>query len=219
VTFYRAQLPPCYSEGSEAYPVRPVQIVRSASGSPIRRARRSQSYREFQVNFAAREVNDIHDIIAHYEVMGGSEHSFPLRDKFDFKSGKPQDTVTALDAALGTGDGVTAAFQARKQYKRTLLDGVTVIAVNRTVHVLKIGSLLVAVAGVIKTEGVHFNANYDTGVITFTGGNIPTVGQAVTAGFEFYVEVCYGPQNPVQMLATPVGKKFSTVQSMILYEV
>lgn len=216
MTFYRAQLPPCYSEGSEAYPVRPVDIARSASGSPVRRSRRSQSYREFNINFAARNLNDVHDIIAHYEVMGGSEHSFPVRDKFDYKSCKPTQTVAVTDAAIGTGDGVTAAFQLKKQYKRTLLDGSTVIAVDRTIKVIKTGTLLVAVAGVLKTETTHYTVNYDTGIITFTGGNIPTGGQAITAGFEFYVKVCYGPQNPVQTLA---GREFTSVASILLYEV
>lgn len=219
MTFYRALLPPCYSEGSEAYPVRPVDIARSASGSPIRRARRSESYREFRVTFDPRRRNDVHDIISHFEVMGGSLHSFPMRDKFDFRSGRPDDPVTATDATIGTGDGVTAAFQLKKQYRGTLLDGVTVIAVDRTIKVIKTGSLVVAVDGVLQTEGVHFNADYDTGIVTFTGGNIPGGGSpadTVTAGFEFYVPVCYGPQNPVQTL---VGMKAGAVASILLYEV
>lgn len=216
MTFYRAQLPPCYSDGSEAYPVRPVDIARSTSGSPIRKAKRSQSYREFQINFAARNMNDVHDIISHYEVLCGSEHSFPVRDKFDFKSCRPADYVSATDASLGTGDGATAVFQCKKQYKRTLLDGATVIAIDRTIKVLKVGTVVVAVAGVIKTETTHYTVNYDTGVITFTGGNIPTLGQAVTAGYEFYVKVCYAEQNPVQTMA---GKSFGSVSSIKLYEV
>lgn len=223
MTFYRALLPPCFDEGSEAYPVRPVDIVRSASGSPIRRSRRSQSYREFQVTFNTRRRNDILDIISHYEVMGGSEHSFPMRDKFDFKSGQPDAVVTAIDATLLTttgtpADGVTATFQAQKQYRFTLTDA-TVLAVNRTIKIIKTGTLLVAVDGVVKTETTHYTVNYDTGVITFTGGNIPAGGSpaaVVTAGFEFYVKCCYGPQNPVQTL---VGLKAGAVASILLYEV
>jgi uncharacterized protein (TIGR02217 family) len=223
MTFYRALLPPCFNEGSEAYPVRPVDIVRSASGSPIRRSRRSQSYREFQVTFSIRRRNDILDIISHYEVMGGSEHSFPMRDKFDFRSGRPDDPVTSLDATLlttagGPADGVTATFQAQKQYRFTLTDN-TVIAVNRTIKVIKTGSLLVAVNGVLQTETTNYTVNYDTGVITFTGGSIPAGGSpaaTVTAGFEFYVPVCYGPQNPVQTL---VALNAGSVASILLYEV
>jgi uncharacterized protein (TIGR02217 family) len=219
MTFYRAQLPACYSEGTEAYPVRPVDIVRSASGSPIRRSRRSASYREFRVTFDPRRRNDVHDIISHYEVMQGSLHSFPLRDKFDFKSCRPDETVSALDATIGSGDGVTAAFQLKKQYHRTLLDNVTTISTDRTIKVIKTGTLLVAVDGVVKTETTQYTVNYDTGIVTFTGGNIPAGGSpaaTVTAGFEFYVPVCYGPQNPVQTL---VGLKAGAVASITLYEV
>lgn len=217
MTFYRAALPACYSAGSEAYPVRPTQIVRSASGSPIRRAMRSESYREFRVTFDPRRRNDIHDIIAHFEVMQGSLHSFPMRDKFDFKSGRPDDNVTSTDALIGIGDGSTTEFQLVKQYSRTLLDNVTVLSTDRTIKVIKTGSLQVAVNATLQTEGAQYTANYDTGVITFvsppSGGSPAT---SITAGFEFYVPVCYGPSNPVQAL---VGLKAGTLASILLYEV
>jgi uncharacterized protein (TIGR02217 family) len=47
----------------------------------------------------------------------------------------------------------------------------------------------VAVAGIEKRAGTHFNVDHATGVVTFTGGNIPTMGQSVTTGFEFDVPV------------------------------
>jgi uncharacterized protein (TIGR02217 family) len=53
------------------------------------------------------------------------------------------------------------------------------------------GTVLIAVAGVTKTETTHYTVNYTTGVVTFTGGNIPTAGQAITAGFQFDVPVCF----------------------------
>lgn len=219
MAFYRAGMPACYSEGSEAYPVRPVDIVRSASGSPIRRARRSESYREFRVTFDVRRRNDLYDILSHYEVMQGSLHSFPMRDKFDFRSGRPDDAVTMLDAEIGTGDGATTTFQLKKQYNRTLLNGSTVLSVDRTIKVIKTGTLLVAVNGVLQVENTAYTANYDTGVITFLGGHIPAGGSPaaeITAGFEFYVPVCYGPQNPVQTL---VGVTAGSLASILLYEV
>ncbi len=52
------------------------------------------------------------------------------------------------------------------------------------------GSVRVAVAGVEKTASHAFQRrSCATGVVTFTGGNIPTMGQSVTAGFEFDVPV------------------------------
>ncbi len=49
------------------------------------------------------------------------------------------------------------------------------------------GSVRVAVGGVEKTSG--FSCNGTTGLVTFTAGNIPAVGIAVTAGFKFDVPV------------------------------
>lgn len=218
MTFYRALLPPCFSPGTEAYPVWPVDIVRSASGSPIRRARRSEAYREFNVTFDVRRRNDIHDILSHYTVMGGSLHSFPMRDKFDFKSCKPDQTPTAADCLIGTGDGVTDAFQLKKPYSVTLTDATT-LSFDRTIKVIKENSLLVAVGGVAQVENTDFVCDYDTGIITFQAGHIPAGGSPapeITAGFEFYVPVCYGPSNPVQTLA---GITAGSVASITLYEV
>jgi uncharacterized protein (TIGR02217 family) len=42
---------------------------------------------------------------------------------------------------------------------------------------------------VTNTEGVHFNVDHATGLVTFTGGNIPPVDAVVTAGYEFDVPV------------------------------
>ena len=66
--------------------------------------------------------------------------------------------------AVGTGDGATTTF---------------------TLPALSITGLIVKVAGVVKTAGVHFNVSVATGSegedrIIFTAGNIPTLGQAIT---------------------------------------
>jgi uncharacterized protein (TIGR02217 family) len=50
-------------------------------------------------------------------------------------------------------------------------------------------SVKIAVDGVVKTQGTHFTVNTASGIVTFTGGNIPEEGEAVTAGFEFDVPV------------------------------
>ena len=92
-------------------------------------------------------------------------------------------TTLAMCWKIERRDGVVAAFQVAKVYTQG--------AYNRSRKITKPsnGTLLVAVAGSAKAEGTHYNASYTTGIITFTGGNIPTAGQAVTAGFEFDVPV------------------------------
>lgn len=53
----------------------------------------------------------------------------------------------------------------------------------------KRGGIRVYVEGTQKTEGTHFNVDYTTGIVTFTGGNIPTLGQKIQWAGEFYVPV------------------------------
>lgn len=86
---------------------------------------------------------------------------------------------------LGTGDGTdgtdgTAAWQIKKRYSNSVRQ------LDRTItHVRNDGTLKVYVAGVLKTLTTHYTVNYEAGVITFTSGNIPTTGQAITADFTF----------------------------------
>lgn len=66
--------------------------------------------------------------------------------------------------AVGTGDGAAATF---------------------TLPAKEITGRIVKVAGVVKTEGTHYTVSAGTGVdgedqITFTVGNIPAAGAAVT---------------------------------------
>jgi uncharacterized protein (TIGR02217 family) len=49
------------------------------------------------------------------------------------------------------------------------------------------GTVRLAVNGVVKTLGTHYNVSYTTGIITFTIGNIPANATLVTAGYEFDV--------------------------------
>jgi len=112
----------------------------------------------------------------HFNGRRGRTRSFPLTDR-------SLDRVS--NEQFGTGDGATAAFQL------LLNEGDASNAYNREIYLPKTGTLIVKVATVTKTEGVHYNVNYATGVVTFTGGNIPSGGQAITWTGEFFVPVRY----------------------------
>ncbi|NCA74444.1 MAG: hypothetical protein EOM93_06350 [Gammaproteobacteria bacterium] len=78
------------------------------------------------------------------------------------------DKSTAVsNEAAGTGDGVTAAF--------SLANG----------NLITGSPCVVKVAGVTKTETTHYSLDRVTGTVTFTPGNIPTAGQAVTASYHY----------------------------------
>ncbi len=85
--------------------------------------------------------------------------------------------------AAGQGDGTRAAFQLCKTYGTAFAPYVRAIAKPVA------GSVLVAVAGALRTAGTHYDVEATTGLVTFRPGAIPAAGAAVTAGFSFDVPV------------------------------
>lgn len=120
-----------------------------------------------------------------FHVLGGPAIGFRFKDWLDYKSCSRSATPTSLDCAIGTGDGTDATWPLYKVYVQGSYSRL------RRIRKPVSTTVLVAVAGILKTETTHYTVNYATGVITFTGGNIPTTGQAITAGFEFDVPVFF----------------------------
>lgn len=185
MAFIELRFPVDVSYGSAGGPEFRTDVVDLASGFDERNSRWSQARRRYNGAVGVRSEDDLYLVISHFQACHGKLHGFRWKDFSDFKSVGPGPDPTNLDQAIGTGDGSTATFQLIKTY--------TVGAQSHVRTIVKpvSGTVLVAVAGAGKTLGVHFNVNTATGVITFTGGNIPTLGQAVTAGFEFDVPVRY----------------------------
>lgn len=199
MTFYNAVLPGFISQGSEAAPVSLVDIARGPTGYEQRRSRRSRRLRRFNLVKNIRTSNDVYDLLSFFEVMNGPQHSFAMQNLLDWKSCKPEDTISALDATIGTGDGTNLAFQLKKQFKVTKLDA-SVIAIDRTVYLPVQGTVLIAVDGVTKTETTHYTINYSTGAVTFTGGNAPANLKLVTAGFHFNEKVRFDTNDLSQVM-------------------
>lgn len=103
----------------------------------------------------------------------GDFKAWLLKDWTDFQ---------IVDGPIGIGDGVIAAFQAAKVYT----------AGNnpylRIIRHIKAGSLVVKVDGVTQTLTTHYTVGA-TGLITFTGGNIPALDAVITISCDFYVPV------------------------------
>lgn len=199
MTFYNVVVPGSVSQGTEAAPVSLVDIARGPNGNEQRKSKRSRRLRRFNIAKNIRTVNDVYDILSLFEVMNGPEHSFACKNLIDYKSGKPADAVTALDAAIGTGNGSNLTFQLKKQFKVTKVDN-TVLAVDRTIYLPVPGTVLIAVNGVLKTEAVDYVVNYETGAITFIAGHAPGNGLAVTAGFEFNEKVRFDTNDLSQVM-------------------
>jgi uncharacterized protein (TIGR02217 family) len=183
MAFHEVRFPAGISLGATGGPERRTEIVVLGSGAEERNSRWADSKRSYNAGYGIKRVDDLHAVIAFFEERRGRFHGFRWKDWSDYKSAAPNGSVTALDQVIGTGNGVTAAFQLVKTY------GSAFAPWTRDIKKPVAGSVRVAVAGVEKTVVTHFNVDHATGAVTFTGGNIPAMGQSVTAGFEFDVPV------------------------------
>jgi uncharacterized protein (TIGR02217 family) len=127
-------------------------------------------------------LDDLQLVIAFFEERRGRLYGFRWRDHADHKSCLPSATPTALDQTIGVGTGALATFQIAKTY------GSAHAPYVRTIERPVAGSVVVAVAGVVKAPSAYA-VDSATGIVTFAPGQIPAAGTPVTAGFLFDVPV------------------------------
>jgi uncharacterized protein (TIGR02217 family) len=177
------RFPDDISYGSRGGPSWATTVVETDSGVEKRNQRWSYPRHQYDVAYGVNTVARLENLISFFQVVAGRAIGFRYKDWMDFKSCSRSATPAATDVQIGTGTGALATFQIVKAYVQG--------GYSRSRNILKpvSGTLLVAVAGSAKTETTHYTVNYATGVITFTGSNIPTAGQAVTCGYEFDVPV------------------------------
>ena len=179
--FHEVRFPLQYSAASVGGPERRTEIVTLASGAEERNQIWAHSRRKYNVGAAVRTTADIETVLAFFEERRGRLYGFRWRDLFDRKSCALSAEPSALDQAIGTGNGTQTAFQLVKR------SGSSFAPYSRTITKPVSGTVKVAVAGTELTAGVGFTVATTTGIVTLTSA--PTSGQAVTAGFEFDVPV------------------------------
>ena len=163
-------------------------ITRVDNGFETRNPRWNTSLRSYTLR-TARSLQDLETMRAFFVVMRGRQRSFRFKDFSEYTSSSwgtsdvTPNAITPLDQNIGTGDGVTAAFQIRKQYT------VAGNTINRNITKPISGTVRISVAGseLVAGEPTDFVVDYTTGIVTLA--SVPTNGQAVTAGFEFDVPV------------------------------
>lgn len=183
MAFHDVRFPTAISRGCQGGPERRTDVVVLGSGFEERNSRWANSRRSYNAGYGVKSLNDLHAVIAFFEERRGRLHGFRWKDPSDWKSCAPDAAPAALDQLIGTGTGTVATFQLRKTY------GSAFAPWTRDINKPVAGSVKVAVAGVVKTPGVHFAVDASSGMVTFLAGNIPAGGASVTAGFEFDVPV------------------------------
>ncbi len=183
MSFHEIRFPTAISLGAHGGPERRTDVVVLGSGHEQRNARWADSRRTYNAGYGVRTLDDLHAVIAFFEERRGRLHGFRFKDHADWRSGPPAQTPTMLDQSIGVGTGTQATFQLRKRY------GSAFAPYDRVITKPVAGSVLIAVAGIAKTAGLHFTLDTTTGLVTFLPGHIPAAGVAVSAGFEFDVPV------------------------------
>jgi uncharacterized protein (TIGR02217 family) len=181
MSFHEVRFPDAIGRGARGGPERRTQVVELASGEEERNASWANSRRRYDVSYGIRRADDLAAVVAFFEARGGRLHGFRFRDWADYRSCLPSQVPAPTDQNLGTGDGVTTAFQVVKRYASGAQTWVRAITrpVAGTVRIALDGGELAAEAG--------WSVDLTTGIVTFAAA--PGPGVAVAAGFEFDVPV------------------------------
>ena len=180
--FHEVRFPLRLALGTSGGPVRRTDIVSLSNGRESRNRRWRDARRHYDAGSGIKSIGDLYAVLEFFEARAGQLCGFRFRDPLDFKSCAPGEMVSANDQSIGTGDGVTAAFQLVKTYGDA--GGATVREIAKPVS----GTVVVSVAGVL-VPPADFILDAAAGRITFLPSNIPVNGAAVRAGFEFDVPV------------------------------
>lgn len=181
MAFHDIRFPANLSFGSIGGPERRTDIVTLSNGFEERNTPWAHSRRRYDAGLGLRSLDDVETVIGFFEARSGQLHAFRWKDWSDYKSCVPSAAVSDEDQLIGTGDGVQRVFQLQKSYRSGLQTYV------RPIRKPVLGTVLVAIEGDAKVEGVEFTVDVTTGDVTFTLP--PEAGARVTAGFEFDVPV------------------------------
>ena len=129
-----------------------------------------------------------------FEARRGQLFGFRWKDWTDFKSGRAKAAPDYRDQEIGVGDDATVAFPLLKSYRSG-----DQVAVRPIVKPVK-GTVRMGLDNVEMQEGVHYEVDTFTGVVTFS--EPPNRGVPITAGYEFDVPVRFDTDRIQTSLAS-----------------
>lgn len=179
--FHEVRFPASLSFGSVGGPERHTDVVTLANGFEERNTPWKHSRRRYDAGVAMRSLDDIETLIAFFEARQGQIYGFRWKDWTDYKSCGARARPAYDDQIIGAGDDVTADFQLLKIYR----SGEHVYARPITKPVG--GTVRIGLGGDEQQEGVHYEVDETTGIVTFS--HPVNAGVEITAGYEFDVPV------------------------------
>ncbi len=192
--FHEVRFPANLSFGSVGGPERQTDVVTLANGFEERNTPWQHSRRRYDAGVAMRGLDDIEALIAFFEARRGQIHGFRWKDWADYKSGGALLDPAYDDQLIAFGDDLTPTFQLIKTYR----SGEHTYARPITKPVR--GSIRIGIGGDEQDEGVHYEVDCSTGIVTFN--HSPNEGERVTAGYEFDVPVRFDTDRVLVSVAS-----------------
>ncbi|PIE14411.1 MAG: glycoside hydrolase family 24 [Rhodobacterales bacterium] len=179
--FHEVRFPANLSFGSVGGPERRTDVVTLANGFEERNTPWAHSRRRYDAGVSMRSLDDIESVIAFFEARQGQMYGFRWKDWSDYKSGRALAEIDYRDQTFATGDETQAEYQLAKIYRSGTQ------TYSRPITKPVQGTVRIGLAGIEQLEGVHYEVDSSTGVITFA--HPPNQGVDITAGYEFDVPV------------------------------
>src|SRR5450755_2298853 len=85
----------------------PLDIALMSAGGPRRR---------YDAGYGVKTYDSLSQVIAFFEERRGRLYGFRWRDRLDHSSAAPDAAVSAIDQAIGSGNGTAATFALAKTY-------------------------------------------------------------------------------------------------------
>lgn len=181
MSFHEVRFPAALSFGATGGPERRTEIVTLANGFEERNTPWAQSRRRYDAGIGLRSLDEVAEVLEFFEARRGPLHGFLWKDWLDCTSTLPSGSPSALDQAIGSGDGDRRSFQLIKRY------GLGETAYERQITKPIASTVRIAVDGVELASGAGYTVDAATGEVEFD--TAPETGAVVTAGFEFDVPV------------------------------
>ncbi|AXI47036.1 TIGR02217 family protein [Sulfitobacter sp. SK012] len=192
--FHEIRFPAALSLGAAGGPQRRTDVVTLANGFEERNTPWAHSRRVYDAGVGMQSLDDVQTVIAFFEARFGQMYAFRWKDWSDFKSGVPSAKVSFADQSLGFGDGTQTQYQLSKTY----VSGEH--SYTRPIKKPVLGTVAVGIEQDEQQEGVDFEVNATTGVLTFF--HPPDPATRVLAGFEFDVPVRFDSDRILTSVAS-----------------
>jgi uncharacterized protein (TIGR02217 family) len=184
------RFPGCPSFGFTSEPVYSVSVVEMASGIERRNRNWSRPLHRYSATVGPRVQAEVQEALNYYHAVGGRAYGFRFKDATDYLSCAVGVTPTSIDQPI-VFDETTAGYQLVKD------NTVGVLTQRREIYKPVQNTILVADAGVLKTEGVDYTIDYSSGIVTFL--YTPADDTLLTWGGEFDVPVRFDSEFPVEV--------------------